>query len=99
MSEVNYLGTNYMTTFHLIHLPDAGDDMRPAGWWIVSKLFEGITPTTHWLTQAQHTISDPDCSPRPRTMVVRRRVHRRAGARHRDGVHDDVVGVAPNRLG
>ena len=45
VSEVNYLGTNYMTTFHLIHLPDAGDDMRPAGWWIVSKLFEGITPT------------------------------------------------------
>ena len=46
MSEVNYLGANYMTTFHLIHLPDAGDDMRPAGWWIVSKLFEGITPTS-----------------------------------------------------
>jgi len=46
VSEVNYLGTNYMTTFHLLHLPDAGDGMRPAGWWIVSKLFEGITPTT-----------------------------------------------------
>ena len=44
VSEVNYLGTNYMTTFHLIYLPDADDDMRPAGWWIVSKLFEGITP-------------------------------------------------------
>ena len=45
VSEVNYLGTDYMTTFHLIHLPDAGDDMRPAGWWIVSKLFEGVSPT------------------------------------------------------
>jgi hypothetical protein len=45
VSEVNYLGTNYMTTFHLIHLPDAEDNMRPPGWWIVSKLFEGITPT------------------------------------------------------
>jgi hypothetical protein len=43
VSEVNYLGVDYMTTFHLIHLPDAGDGMRPAGWWIVSKLFEGIT--------------------------------------------------------
>ena len=46
VSEVNYLGTNYMTTFHLIHLPDAGDGMRKAGWWIVSKLFEGVTPST-----------------------------------------------------
>lgn len=45
VSEVNYLGVDYMTTFHLIHLPDAGDGMRPAGWWIVSKLFEGITST------------------------------------------------------
>jgi hypothetical protein len=45
VSEVNYLGVNYMTTFHLIHLPDAGDHMRPAGWWIVSKLFEGISST------------------------------------------------------
>ena len=45
VSEVNYLGTDYMTTFHLIHLPDADDDMRPAGWWIVSKLFEGVSPT------------------------------------------------------
>ncbi len=45
VSEVNYLGTDYMTTFHLIHLPDAGDNMRPAGWWIVSKLFEGDSPT------------------------------------------------------
>ena len=45
VSEVNYLGTNYMTTFHLIHLPDAGDHMRPAGWWIVSTLFVGITPS------------------------------------------------------
>ena len=44
VSEVNYLGTNYMTTFHLIHLPDADDGMRPAGWWIVSKLFEGVSP-------------------------------------------------------
>jgi hypothetical protein len=45
VSEVNYLGTNYMTTFHLIHLADADDGMRPAGWWIVSKLFEGVTST------------------------------------------------------
>jgi hypothetical protein len=45
VSEVNYLGTDYMTTFHLVWLPDAGDGMRPAGWWIVSKLFEGVTPT------------------------------------------------------
>lgn len=44
VSEVNYLGTDYMTTFHLIHLPDAGDGMRKAGWWIVSKLFEGVSP-------------------------------------------------------
>jgi hypothetical protein len=46
VSEVNYLGADYMTTFHLIHLPDAGDGMRPAGWWIVSKLFEGVASAT-----------------------------------------------------
>jgi hypothetical protein len=47
VSEVNYLGTDYMTTFHLVWLEDAGDGMRPAGWWIVSKLFEGVSPTPH----------------------------------------------------
>lgn len=39
LSELNYLGYDYATTLHLIHLGDT--DAGSARWWIVSKLFQG----------------------------------------------------------
>jgi hypothetical protein len=39
LSERNYLGYDYATTLHLIHLGDT--DAGSPRWWIVSKLFQG----------------------------------------------------------